>query len=59
PHLLVHGTDLSPRHPLLPPAMTSNLLPMLPVYFVTDLAGPYPEKAFSLVRGEGGALRAG
>ncbi|MGO9602688.1 MAG: hypothetical protein ACLQAT_04670, partial [Candidatus Binataceae bacterium] len=41
PHLLVHGTDLSPRHPLLPPAMTSNLLPMLPVYFVTDLAGPY------------------
>ncbi|MGO9604144.1 MAG: hypothetical protein ACLQAT_12220, partial [Candidatus Binataceae bacterium] len=35
---------------------TSNLLPMLPVYFVTDLAGPYRappspqtrEKAFSL-----------
>ncbi|MGO9607988.1 MAG: hypothetical protein ACLQAT_32065, partial [Candidatus Binataceae bacterium] len=54
PHLLVHGTDLSPRHPLLPPAMTSNLLPMLPVYFVTDLAGPYP-LVFSPRPGENGA----
>ncbi|MGO9606463.1 MAG: hypothetical protein ACLQAT_24250, partial [Candidatus Binataceae bacterium] len=44
----VHGTDLSPRHPLLPPAMTSNLLPMLPVYFVTDLAGPYLPLVLSL-----------
>src|SRR4029077_8570052 len=40
-YLLVHGTDLPPRHPP-PPAVTSNLLPMLPVYSVTDPAGPYP-----------------
>src|ERR1700751_4053369 len=31
PHLLVHRTDLPPRHRLTPPAVAFNLLPILPV----------------------------
>src|ERR1700740_329137 len=39
PHLLVHRTDLPPRHRLTPPAVAFNLLPILPVYSVTHPAG--------------------
>src|SRR5579864_6063804 len=39
PHLLVHRTDLPPRHRLTPPAVAFNLLPILPVYSVTYPAG--------------------
>src|SRR5579864_9030448 len=42
PHLLVHRTDLPPRHRLTPPAVAFNLLPILPVYSVTYPAGLYP-----------------
>src|SRR6266851_633536 len=41
-HLLVHGTDLSPRHRIHLLPCLFNLLTMLPVYSVTDPAGLYP-----------------
>src|ERR1700751_1693828 len=42
PHLLVHRTDLPPRHRLTPPAVAFNLLTILPVHSVPYPAGLYP-----------------
>src|SRR5277367_6638091 len=37
-YLLVHRTDLPPRHRLAPPAVSFNLLPILPVCTRADLS---------------------
>src|SRR5208283_5408522 len=57
PHLLVHGTDLSPRHRIHLLPCLFNLLPMLPVYSVTYLAGLYRLHP-SPCKGEGIKMRA-
>src|ERR1700756_6849 len=54
PHLLVHRTDLPPRHRLTPPAVAFNLLPILPVYSVTYPAGLYRPVGLSQDTGEAG-----
>ena len=53
-HSLVHVTGRFPRHRQVPPAGSSDLSPIHPVNFVTNLPGPYTSLTLPRLRGRVG-----